>query len=77
MASLDLTVNATSFQGHFLILKGGREKDSVKRLRPTMNFDAQVLQNKKIFPSVVVSKSERVMHLWDVPEIYGNENVYY
>ena len=26
-----------------------------------MNFDAQVLQNKKIFPSVVVSKNERVM----------------
>ena len=30
--SLDLTVNETSFQGPFLILEGGREKDSVKKV---------------------------------------------
>ena len=32
MTSLDLTVNETSFQGSFLILEGGREKDSVKKV---------------------------------------------
>ena len=32
MTSLDLKVNANSFQGPFLILEGGRKKDSVKKV---------------------------------------------
>ena len=76
MTSLDLTVNATSFQGPFLILEGGREKDSVKKVAANdelwyTSFAEQENLSKRGGVQKLASNASHV------PEIYGNGNVYY
>ena len=76
MTSLDLTVNATSFQGRFLILEGGREKDSVKKVAANdelwyTSFAEQENLSKRGGVQKLASNASHV------PEIYGNGNVYY